>query len=178
MKKKYDLIIGIGGNINSKEGLHPIEVGKKAIKKLKSLSIHIQKVSSWYISDPIPKSNQPKFFNCIVIGNTFLNENKVLENLLLVEKLLGRIRINLNDSRSIDLDLIDYDGKIYKSNDLVLPHPRSHLRKFVMEPIAEVNPFWVHPIIGLNAKQLSNQLTKQIISIYKSNKKIDWFFCI
>ncbi len=43
MKKKYDLIIGIGGNINSKEGLHPIEVGKKAIKKLKSLSIHIQK---------------------------------------------------------------------------------------------------------------------------------------
>ena len=110
--------------------------------------------------------------------HTHLNELKLIQiillvKLLLVEKLLGRIRINLNDSRSIDLDLIDYDGKIYKSNDLVLPHPRSHLRKFVMEPISEVNPFWVHPIIGLNAKQLSNQLTKQIISIYKSNKKID-----
>ena len=173
MKKKKDLIIGIGGNINSNEGLHPIEVGKKAIKKLQSLSINIQKISSWYISDPIPKNDQPKFFNCVVVGNTFLNENKVLEKLLLVEKQLGRIRINLNDSRSVDLDLIDYDGKIYKSNNLILPHPRSHLRRFVMEPIAEVNPFWIHPVFGLNAKQLSNQLVKQIISIYESNKKID-----
>ena len=78
MKKLSKLIIGIGGNLISSDGLHPIEVGKKAILQMQSSSIKVKKVSRWYISEPIPKSDQPDFFNCIVFANTYLNEFDVL----------------------------------------------------------------------------------------------------
>ena len=169
MKKISKLIIGVGGNLNSSDGLHPIDVGKKAILKMKSFSIKVQKVSSWYISEPIPKSDQPDFFNCIVLANTYLHEFEVLENLHLIEEALGRLRVKINESRSIDLDLIDFGNKISKCNRLIIPHPRAHLRRFVMEPIAEIDPLWVHPIKKLNAKKILNKLKKQKIKIYEEN---------
>ena len=176
MKKLFNLIIGIGGNQNSFDGLHPIEVGKKAIIQIETFSINVTKISSWYISEPIPKSDQPDFFNCIVFANTYLNEFEVLENLHIIEKSLGRIRININEPRSIDLDLIDFGNKIFNSNSLIIPHPRAHLRKFVMEPLAEIDPLWFHPIHKLNAKQIVNKLKDQKIRIYEEHKIIDWFF--
>ena len=169
MKKLSKLIIGIGGNLNSSDGLHPVEVGKKAILQLQSSSIKVKKVSSWYISEPIPKSDQPDFFNCIVFANTYLNEFDVLENLHLIEEGLGRVRVKINEPRSIDLDLIDFCNKIYKCNRLIIPHPRAHLRRFVMEPIAEIDPFWVHPIQKLNAKEILSKLKKQKIKIYEEH---------
>ena len=173
MKKLSKLIIGIGGNLNSSDGLHPVEVGKKAILKIQSSSIKVKKVSSWYISEPIPKSDQPDFFNCIVFANTYLNEFDVLENLHLIEASLGRLRVNINEPRSIDLDLIDFCNKISKCNRLIIPHPRAHLRRFVMEPIAEIDPLWFHPIQKLNAKQILSKLTKQKIKVYEKHEIID-----
>ena len=67
------IIIGIGGNIYSDDGSHPIRVAEKAINNLKNYSIKVIEQSSWYESEPIPKSNQPNFFNCIVFANTILN---------------------------------------------------------------------------------------------------------
>ena len=64
------IIIGVGGNIHSSDGLHPIEIGEKALKSMRHSSIIIEKKSSWYLSDPIPKSDQPKFFNSIVFAKT------------------------------------------------------------------------------------------------------------
>ena len=72
------LIIAIGGNIKSSDGMHPIDVGKKAIKLLKNYLIFVEKKSCWYISDPIPISDQPKYFNSIIIARTNLNEFDVL----------------------------------------------------------------------------------------------------
>ena len=167
MKKLSKLIIGIGGNLNSSDGLHPVEVGKKAILQMQSSLIKVQKVSSWYISEPIPKSDQPDFFNCIVFANTYLNEFDVLENLHLIEESLGRVRVKINEPRSIDLDLIDFCSKISKCNRLIIPHPRAHLRRFVMEPIAEIDPLWVHPTQKLNAKEILSKLKKQKIKIYE-----------
>ena len=67
MKNLSKLIIGIGGNVHSLDGLHPIEVANKALKKIETSNIYVDKVSSWYVSQPIPKSDQPNFFNCVVI---------------------------------------------------------------------------------------------------------------
>jgi 2-amino-4-hydroxy-6-hydroxymethyldihydropteridine diphosphokinase len=173
MKKLSKLIIGVGGNLNSYDGLHPIQVGKKAILQMQSFSIKVQKISSWYISEPIPKSDQPDFFNCIVFANTYLNEFDVLENLHLIETTLGRIRININEPRSIDLDLIDFCNKVSKCNRLIIPHPRAHLRRFVMEPLSEIDPLWVHPIHKLNAKQIVSKLKDQKLKIYQEHKIID-----
>ena len=61
------IIIGIGGNINSEDGSHPIEVCNNAISSLKDYSIKVEKHSKWYNSEPIPKSDQPNFFNCVII---------------------------------------------------------------------------------------------------------------
>ena len=105
MKRLSKLIIGIGGNLNSSDGLHPVEVGKKAILQIQSFSMKVKKVSSWYISEPIPKSDQPDFFNCVVFANTYLNEFDVLEKLHLIEETLGRVRVKINEPRSIDLEM-------------------------------------------------------------------------
>ena len=64
------IIIGVGGNINSEDGIHPIKICNKAICSLHQHSIKVKKQSKWYNSEPIPKSNQPNFFNCVVIAIT------------------------------------------------------------------------------------------------------------
>ena len=102
-----------------------------------------------------------------------MDEFNVLNKLQLVEYDLGRTRVNVNEPRSIDLDLIDFSGKVVNTKNLILPHPRAHLRKFVMEPIAELEPMWIHPINKLSAKFLSNELNNQIIMIYDKYKNFD-----
>ena len=81
----------------------------------------------------------PNFFNCVVLANTNLNELDVLKSLHEIEHNLGRKRRILNEARIIDLDLIDYSNKILISKEIVIPHPRAHQRRFVMEPLAELD---------------------------------------
>ena len=167
MKKSSKLIIGIGGNVHSLDGLHPIKVANIALKKIELFNIHVDKLSSWYVSEPIPKSNQPNYFNCVAFCSSHLNEIEVLKILQTIEDTMGRVRVNINEPRAIDLDLIDLSGKVVNSKNLTLPHPRAHLRRFVMQPIAEIFPMWIHPIIRLSAKTLANGLNDQILSIYE-----------
>ena len=164
------LIIGIGGNIKSENGDHPIKVAMKAIRYLKDYSINITNQSSWYETEPIPKSDQPNFFNCIVFANTILNELDVLKSLHEIEYKLGRRRRIVNESRIIDLDLIDYSNKILKNKDIVIPHPRAHQRRFVMEPLAELDKYWIHPILKINIKKILDELNNQKIKVFKERQ--------
>ena len=164
------IIIGIGGNIKSDDGSHPIHVAMNAINCLQNYSIQVTKQSSWYESQPIPKSDQPNFFNCIVFAKTTLNELDVLKSLHKIEHKLGRQRKFLNEPRVIDLDLIDYSDKILKNNEIIIPHPRAHIRRFVMEPLAELDPNWVHPILKIEVSEILKKLCNQKIKIM--NKKI------
>ena len=164
------IIIGIGGNIKSNDGFHPIIVAKKAINLLKNYSIEITEQSSWYETEPIPKSDQPNFFNCVVFANTKLNELDVLNSLHLIEHEFGRIRKKVNESRVIDLDLIDYSNKILTNDEITIPHPRAHKRRFVMEPLAELNPNWVHPILKTNVCKILKKINNQKIKIIKQEK--------
>jgi 2-amino-4-hydroxy-6-hydroxymethyldihydropteridine diphosphokinase len=164
------IIIGIGGNLYSKDGLHPVEICQEAIKSLKPMSIIVEKQSSWYRSDPIPKSDQPKFFNSVLVARTTLNELDVLNSLHVIEKKFGRIRKNINEARIIDLDLIDYSSKIHKSNDIILPHPRAHLRRFVMQPLYEIEKNWVHPILKTSVAEILEQLDQQELELLSEFK--------
>ena len=166
------IIIGIGGNIKSNDGSHPVHVAMNAINYLQNYSIQVTGQSSWYESQPIPKSDQPNFFNCIVIANTLLNELDVLETLHKIEHKLGRRRKIANEPRVIDLDLIDYSNKILKNNQIIIPHPRAHKRRFVMEPLAELDPNWVHPILKKNACTILKKLNNQNIKIINKKKFI------
>jgi len=164
------IIIGIGGNIKSKDGDHPIKIARKAIKYLRDYSINITNQSSWYETEPIPKSDQPNFFNCIVFAKTVLKELDVLNSLHEIEYRLGRRRTLVNEARVIDLDLIDYSNKILKKKEIVIPHPRAHQRRFVMEPLAELDKNWIHPILKINIKKILAKLSNQKIKIFKERQ--------
>ena len=166
------IIIGIGGNIKSNDGFHPVIVAKKAINLLKNYSIEITEQSSWYETEPIPKSDQPNFFNCVVFANTILNELDVLKSLHEIEYKLGRRRKVVNEARVIDLDLIDYSNKILRNKEIIVPHPRAHQRKFVMEPLAELDKNWVHPVLKTNIKKILKNLDDQNIKILNEKKLV------
>ena len=164
--KNNNLIIAVGGNITNKQGVHPTKVCDDAINLLKDHKIYIEKQSKWYISEPIPVSSQPKYFNKVIMAKSFLNELEILKILHLIEKKFGRIRKKVNEPRIIDLDLIDCFGLILNNNNIILPHPRAHLRRFVMEPLLEINPNWYHPIYKIKVSEILKNLVSQNIQVF------------
>ena len=168
--QNHKIIIGIGGNLKANDGTHPIKVAKKAIRYFNDYSIKVTDQSSWYETEPIPKSEQPNFFNCVVFANTDLNELDVLKSLHEIEYKLGRRRRVVNEARVIDLDLIDYSNKILTSKKIVIPHPRAHKRRFVMEPLVELNANWLHPVLKTNAYEILKHLNDQKVKIFIEKK--------
>lgn len=139
------IYIGIGSNLKSKEFKNPYDVCLKAIDYLKDF-FELNNISSFYKSEPVPTSDQPYYINAVleIISND--NENDILRMLHKTETKFGRIRLRKNESRILDLDLIDYNGSIINSTNIIIPHPRMHLRKFVLYPLFEIAPDWIHPV--------------------------------
>ena len=161
MKNKF--IIAIGSNINSLEGISPIKNCNNAVNELSKFKINIIQKSSWYLSDPIPKSSQPKFYNSVLMCDSNHNANKVLKILQILEKKFGRVRVFKNMPRCIDLDIISFNGNIINSLLLTIPHPRMHLRKFVLLPLFEINSSWSHPLLKKNIIHLLEKVKNQKI---------------
>tara|TARA_B100001123_G_C15163139_1_gene968270 strand:- start:2 stop:490 length:489 start_codon:yes stop_codon:yes gene_type:complete len=140
------IYIGIGSNLKGKDNETPLQNCKKAISKLNK-EVTISKVSSLYKSEPIPISKQPWFVNCIAKIKTNKSPLELLKFLLNLEEVFGRVRQKKNEARIIDLDIVDYKNQIiYKKNKLITPHPRMHKRSFVLLPLKELCPKWIHPI--------------------------------
>ena len=148
MKNKF--VIAFGSNINSLEGFSPIKNCNNAIYELSKFNINIVQKSSWYLSEPIPKSNQPKFYNSVALCYADHSVDKVLKIIQIVEKKFGRIRIFKNMSRCIDIDIISFNKNVKNSLLLTVPHPRMHLRKFVLLPLLEIDSNWLHPLFKKN----------------------------
>ena len=164
--KNDNLIIAIGGNISNVEGEHPTKLCDSAIDLLKDFKIFVNRQSNWYISDPLPISSQPKYFNKVITAKSSLNELEILNILHSIEKKFGRIRKKVNEPRMIDLDLIDCFGLILNKKNIILPHPRAHLRRFVMEPLLEINPNWHHPIYNIKVSEILKNLSSQNIQVF------------
>ena len=164
------IYIGIGSNLNGKNNETPLKNCKKALVELKK-EVNICKISSWYKSEPMPVSNQPWFINGVIEISTDKSSLDLLEFILSIEKIFGRVREKKNEARILDLDIIDYKKKIlYIKNKLIIPHPRMHERSFVLQPLSELNPKWMHPIKKKGIKELIRNLNdKQKIS--KISKK-------
>jgi len=164
------IYIGIGSNLNGKNNETPLQNCKKALVELKK-EVNICKISSWYKSEPIPVSNQPWFINGVIEISTDKSSLDLLEFILSIEEVFGRVREKKNEARILDLDIIDYKKKIlYIKNKLIIPHPRMHERSFVLQPLSELNPKWMHPIKKKGIKELIRNLNdKQKIS--KISKK-------
>ena len=165
MKNKY--IIAVGSNINSPEGFEPIKNCNKAINELSKFNIEIFQKSSWYLSEPIPKSSQPKFYNSVLLCNTNHSANKVLKIIQIIEQKFGRIRVTKNMPRCIDMDIISFNGIVKNSLLLTIPHPRMHLRKFVLLPLFEIDSNWSHPLLKKSIKYLLGKVKYQRIKKLK-----------
>ena len=117
----------------------------------------IIKKSSLYESEPWGFDTDQNFINQAICIETKLSAHDLLKELLNIESELGRVR-NKNQigyaSRPIDLDVIYYGNMINDDNDLVLPHPRLHLRRFVLEPLCEISSDFIHPVFNVTNKEL------------------------
>ena len=152
------VLIGLGGNLASPRWGPPRDTLAAALVALNAEDVVIATRSSWYRSAPLPVSDQPWFFNGVASVGTVRGAPELLALMLAIEERFGRVRGLPNAARVLDLDLLDYRGELITTRDLVLPHPRLHQRRFVLEPLAEIAPAWRHPVLRLTAQQLLAQL--------------------
>lgn len=110
--------------------------------------------SSIYETAPWGKTDQSSFLNRILLVKTVLKPERVLETLLAIESMMGRERLEKWEPRIIDLDIIFFDDMVYKSDDLELPHPYIQQRRFTLEPLNELMPFFVHPVFKVTVAEL------------------------
>ena len=164
--------LNIGSNLNSIHGSRFDNISI-AIQLLIEAKIKIEKISNFYETPSYPNQKLPKFFNVGILVNKNLNLFRLFKDINLIQKKIGRTKTKKNDPRVIDIDIVDFNGLIRDSKDLVLPHPRAHLRNFVLYPILEIDPKWSHPILKKNAQFLINNLSqKSRIEITRLNKNV------
>ncbi len=132
----HKAFIALGSNLNS-----PASQVISAFQSIEQLpKTRLIKKSSLYKSEPVGYSNQPDFINAVVEIATELSAETLLKNLLKIEVEFGRERPFANAPRILDLDLLLFDDLILHTETLTLPHPRLHLRGFVLLPLAEIAP--------------------------------------
>ena len=110
--------------------------------------------SSVYRSAPWGNVNQPEFLNQVIVAKTMLSPSESLRVVLEIELLMGRVRQVKWGPRLIDIDILFYDDQIVQSDDLTIPHPAMHQRRFTLTPLAEIAPQLMHPVLNKTMLQL------------------------
>jgi 2-amino-4-hydroxy-6-hydroxymethyldihydropteridine diphosphokinase len=151
------IYINIGSNLNSQNGDKIFNI-RKAIDLIRLEKIKIIKKSSIYETPSYPNKKNPKFLNiCLQIECKFTPEI-LIKKFKNIEKKMQRKRGQKNQPRTCDIDIIDYKGKKIESKNLIIPHPRAHLRNFVLFPLEEISKEWTHPILNKKIDYLINKL--------------------
>ena len=165
-------LLGLGSNLSSSFG-NRFENIDLAISYLEIYKIKITKRSSFYETPSYPDIKNPKFINIVVEASTYLPPEDLASVLIFVEEKLERKRIKKNEPRTCDIDIIDYDGKVidftYKSLIFKVPHEKLIYRNFVLYPLQEIAPKWIHPktkdSIDVLINKLPNEDKKSILKI-------------
>ena len=150
MKSQHQVILSIGSNLGNR--LDKIE---RSLELIHQQVGSIIKVSKLY-ETPAWGFESDAFYNCALVLHTNSSAQKVLSQVLKIEKQLGRLRNKTQEyqSRSIDIDLIAYDSAIINTEKLQIPHPLMHSRNFVLLPIQDLNLDWKHPILQKSISEL------------------------
>lgn len=151
------ILVAIGANLPSRFGT-PQDACLAALSWLEQDGdVKILERSHWWETAPVPISDQPWYVNGVVSVETDLSPEDLLQRLHLIEAGMGRVRTVPNAPRVIDLDLLAY-GETCCETPLTLPHPRLHLRMFVLGPLCDIAPDWRHPTSNRTAKALRDAL--------------------
>lgn len=152
------IFIALGANIASSAG-SPADTLKAAVAALGARGVEVLEISRFHLTLAWPDPSDPPFTNAVARVGTSLQPLALLELLHEVETDFGRKRSAPNAPRTLDLDLIDYGGRIEEGR-LRLPHPRMEGRRFVLEPLAEIAPDWRHPVTGAPISDLLSRLSQ------------------
>ena len=118
----------------------------------------IERLSSFYETDPVEFVEQPVFLNCVIALQTELSPTELMNQVLNIERRLGRERIQRKGPRTLDIDILLYGDRVMNAADLTIPHPAMEQRRFVLLPLTEIAPGVLHPILNKTARELLEEL--------------------
>ncbi len=166
--------LGLGANLPYGEQTPEMTI-KAAIEQLDRMLFKVTSCSGFYVTKPVPLTDQPDFINCVVAVETDVLPQDLLDICHEVEARFGRERHDRWSARTLDIDILavadtvlpspgEWQDIVSSSADgsippLTLPHPRLHERAFVLEPLAEIAPEWLHPQLGQTSKELLQALS-------------------
>ena len=154
--------LGIGSNIGNKE-----DNVNKALTFISELYT-IKKTSHLYLTEPVGNIKQDWFLNCVVEIQTDVDPKKLLSTVKSIERKLGRTKIVKNGPRTIDIDILFYGDNILKTKTLIIPHPLIQDRLFVLQPMMDINPNLIHPVLKRSIRQLyHDHLWTEKVTLYK-----------
>ncbi|WP_051624173.1 2-amino-4-hydroxy-6-hydroxymethyldihydropteridine diphosphokinase [Clostridium akagii] len=147
--------VGIGSNMGSREeNIH------SAIEKIGIATSTVPKVSKLYETKPVGYIEQEDFLNCVIEIKTLFKPEELLVELLGIEGQLKRERTIKWGPRTIDLDVLLFDDEIVSQENLIVPHPRMHERLFVLQPLCDLAPYKLHPVLRERIINLKENLIK------------------
>ena len=152
------IVLALGGNL---AGDYPSleALLEAAVLAFPGAGLTILRRSGWWRSAAWPDPGAPAYLNGVVLVETPLSPRELLNAVQAIEATFGRMRTAQNAPRTLDLDLIAYGRQAIDEPGLAIPHPRAHQRLFVMGPLAEIAPDWVHPTLGETAAVLAAKAT-------------------
>jgi 2-amino-4-hydroxy-6-hydroxymethyldihydropteridine diphosphokinase len=156
------ILVALGSNQCGLWGT-PEQTVQRALAELNTGPVKLLRASSLFQTAPFGMINQPNFVNAVALINTALSPHTLLRRLHMIEREAGRKRGRRWSPRTLDLDLIDYNGQQIKQKGqvqkaLILPHPGIANRSFVLAPIAEIAPGWKHPVNHKTAASMIQKL--------------------
>ena len=156
--------IALGSNLGERRVTleHAVAQIDASIGQVQARSPWIETAAVVHPDDPA--TEHPAFLNGVVIIRSMLDPEQILAQLLMIEQVLGRQRVDGAppwQPRPIDLDLIYVGARVIRTERLVLPHPRMHERDFVLRPLATVRPDWRHPLEGRTVAEMLAELSRR-----------------
>ncbi len=139
---------------------------QEAIKRLRPLGTVIA-ASSLYETEPVEVEQQPLFLNCAVAMETELMPEQFLSRILALEQSMGRKRTQFKGPRTIDIDIVLFGNLVIDTDDLTVPHPAMHARRFVLEPLAEVAADVCHPVLQRSVRELLQALPPDAGAVHR-----------
>jgi 2-amino-4-hydroxy-6-hydroxymethyldihydropteridine diphosphokinase len=158
------IFVAIGANLQNSAGETPLqgcEQAARAVASVPGLACAVR--SRWFSSAPVPPSGQPRYINGVLRLEGKMAPEALLRALQAIERAAGRVRSVPNAARTLDLDIVAMGDLVRDAPDPILPHPRAHERAFVLLPLRDVAPDWVHPGMGIALPALIAALPPQDI---------------